>query len=347
MTSALLVTSRSVRIRDLVDAVAARSGCWVVVESFGQVVCHGTGTGVPPRALVDTLVSKCTTPLRSAVVWHRGQPDLGGTLDGQPLVAIDLGEGGTAWFVGGRPDRSVAPVLRAALHAEDVPVVDPLVHELLHPRGIARAGAAPSARLVVLRSQEPVGALAVAASRAVAGSGARVHVEEDTIVIVLPRHSQPEEVLTAVRRRCPGIRAGMATTSEGVVDWVATFDLALRALEAADVLDRELGDPADPELAAELLITHAEDAAAALARQLPCNGVQRLEQHDRDKRSDLLASLATWCRSGFDVGRAASTLHVHVNTLRYRLRQASEVSGIDLSQPQQRLVLQLLLRHRS
>ena len=38
----------------------------------------------------------------------------------------------------------------------------------------------------------------------------------------------------------------------------------------------------------------------------------------------------------------AGALHVHVNTLRYRLRRAGEVSGLDLSQSRQRFAAQLL-----
>jgi hypothetical protein len=345
MTTALLETSRPVRLRELVDAVAARSGCWVVVESFGQVMCHGTGSDAPPGALADTLVSKCTVSLRSAVMWDRGRRGLAGMLDGQPVGVSDLGEGGTAWFVGGLPEPSAAATLGAALHAEDSPVVDSIVHELLHPRGITRAGAAPPAQLVTLRSPDPVQALALAARRAVTGAGVRVHVEEDIVLVALPVHSRPEATLAAVRRRCPQVRAGIATTPEGAADWVTTFALAVRALEAARALNLELGDPADPPVAAELVVAQAEDAAVQLARQLPRGGIQRLEQHDRDHRSDLIPTLTAWCTSGFDVGHAAAHLHVHVNTLRYRLRRASALSGMDLAQPRQRLVLQLLLRH--
>lgn len=36
-------------------------------------------------------------------------------------------------------------------------------------------------------------------------------------------------------------------------------------------------------------------------------------------------------------------LHLHPNTLRYRLRRAAEITGIDLKDPLQRLVAHLAL----
>ncbi|MDP9101901.1 MAG: helix-turn-helix domain-containing protein, partial [Actinomycetota bacterium] len=59
--------------------------------------------------------------------------------------------------------------------------------------------------------------------------------------------------------------------------------------------------------------------------------------------SPLAASLAAWCASGGDIAAAAARLHVHANTLRYRLKRAEERTGIDLTSPDQTLVLTLLL----
>ncbi|MDR3036581.1 MAG: helix-turn-helix domain-containing protein, partial [Kitasatospora sp.] len=37
-------------------------------------------------------------------------------------------------------------------------------------------------------------------------------------------------------------------------------------------------------------------------------------------------------------------LHIHPNTLRYRVRRAEQLTGLDLAQPQQRLLAMLQLR---
>jgi DNA-binding PucR family transcriptional regulator len=69
----------------------------------------------------------------------------------------------------------------------------------------------------------------------------------------------------------------------------------------------------------------------------------RLADYDSKNGSDLVGSLRMWFRSRLDVSAAATALHVHHNTLRYRLKRAVEISGCDITQAHQLLALQLLL----
>ncbi|MFC3994849.1 PucR family transcriptional regulator [Nocardiopsis sediminis] len=75
--------------------------------------------------------------------------------------------------------------------------------------------------------------------------------------------------------------------------------------------------------------------------------VTRLVDHDAAAGSELVASLVAYLDAFGDVRAAARRLHIHPNTLRYRVRRAESVSGIDLSDPRQRLFahLQLLTEH--
>ncbi|HEX8085566.1 MAG TPA: helix-turn-helix domain-containing protein [Solirubrobacteraceae bacterium] len=57
-----------------------------------------------------------------------------------------------------------------------------------------------------------------------------------------------------------------------------------------------------------------------------------------------LATLRAYLDAHGDVGRAARELGIHPNTLRYRLRRAAEVAGVDLGDPDERLVTELQLR---
>lgn len=52
----------------------------------------------------------------------------------------------------------------------------------------------------------------------------------------------------------------------------------------------------------------------------------------------------SWFDAGCDVAGAAKELFVHPNTCRYRLKQAGRQLGIDLEDPDERLVLWLHLR---
>ncbi|MCQ4211931.1 helix-turn-helix domain-containing protein [Streptomyces longispororuber] len=72
--------------------------------------------------------------------------------------------------------------------------------------------------------------------------------------------------------------------------------------------------------------------------------LDELAAHDRRNRSDLCGSLLRYLDAFGDVKTVARRLHIHPNTLRHRIRRAVAVTGIDLDDPQQRLVAQLHLR---
>ncbi|MFK3732382.1 PucR family transcriptional regulator [Streptomyces sp. NPDC088090] len=73
-------------------------------------------------------------------------------------------------------------------------------------------------------------------------------------------------------------------------------------------------------------------------------GLAALVAHDAEAGSDLARSLLAYLDGFGDVARTAETLTIHPNTLRYRVRKAVSISGIDLGDPDQRLVAMLQLR---
>jgi DNA-binding PucR family transcriptional regulator len=64
---------------------------------------------------------------------------------------------------------------------------------------------------------------------------------------------------------------------------------------------------------------------------------------DAGAGTDYVATLRAWLEQAGDVGRAAAQLHVHPNTLRYRLRRMAAVAPLELDSPSARLALQLQL----
>lgn len=72
--------------------------------------------------------------------------------------------------------------------------------------------------------------------------------------------------------------------------------------------------------------------------------VGRLRDYDRTHGSDLVASVRAYLDAFGDVRTAAATMHVHPNTLRYRVRRAQELTGLDLGDQASRLVVSLALR---
>lgn len=71
--------------------------------------------------------------------------------------------------------------------------------------------------------------------------------------------------------------------------------------------------------------------------------VNRLLEYDRAGSADLVRSLLAYLEAFGDARAAAERLHIHPNTLRYRVRRAATVSGIDLGDPGERLFTQLQL----
>jgi DNA-binding PucR family transcriptional regulator len=84
----------------------------------------------------------------------------------------------------------------------------------------------------------------------------------------------------------------------------------------------------DPELAGEL-------ARSALAP---------LDQLSPATRERLLDTLDAWLACHGSASAAAERLHVHVQTVRYRLEQLRDLLGDALDEPDARLELELALR---
>ncbi|MDP9102021.1 MAG: helix-turn-helix domain-containing protein [Actinomycetota bacterium] len=344
--SEALDPARPQDLSELADATALRTGSWVVVERLGVVVAHGAGAGPCPAGLTTSLVTKRTASLRETVRWIRHQPaptaGLQGVLDGVAVAAVELGGGVTAWFIGGLTAPESLEELAAAVRGETAPVTDAAVEELLHPRGLARRGRAPCVRLVAVRAPGQIGVLG-RRLRALVGVAVPMHTEEGVVFVGLPPDSDVATLLARLRTVLPGATGGVADVPEDATDWVVPARLAVAAAATALELGIALGELSDPAVATELVVREAQAAAGELARSLPEGPVQRLHAHDARMSGDLVASLTAWCRAGGDIAAAAASLYVHSNTLRYRLRRAGAVSGLDLADPRQLLALQLLL----
>ncbi|MGR3936500.1 PucR family transcriptional regulator [Streptomyces sp. BRA346] len=79
----------------------------------------------------------------------------------------------------------------------------------------------------------------------------------------------------------------------------------------------------------------------------PLGAIAELERYDRERGTELLDSLARYLAAGEDARLAARQLHIHPNTLRYRLRRAHEIAGLDLTDPAAKFEIQLRLRLRA
>ena len=150
--------------------------------------------------------------------------------------------------------------------------------------------------------------------------------------------------LVSVLRQYTGtpVQAAVAGTAQHLDDIPA---VKLRGYHALQILART------PQRAT---VTHREVKASLLLHDL----LELMEQHqeirdpdldalldhDRVNGTDLARSLLHYLDAFGDVGRMAAQLNVHPNTLRYRVRKAVALTGLDLDDPDQRLFAMLQLR---
>jgi hypothetical protein len=110
----------------------------------------------------------------------------------------------------------------------------------------------------------------------------------------------------------------------------------------------ELGPPASlvvafEEIQGRMLLEDVE-AFVAGRGDAPSPQLEALLEHDRRHGTELVATLRGFLDALGSAPRAAERLHVHANTMRYRLRRIAELTGLDLADGDGRLALELELR---
>ena len=136
-----------------------------------------------------------------------------------------------------------------------------------------------------------------------------------------------------------GLRAAVAAPVSHLSDVAAARAEVDRVLDATtgDRRVTTLADSRTPVLLGEvmdLLATHPELADPR---------VQALLDHDQQHGSSVRMTLEAYLSHFGDVRSAAAQLHVHPNTLRYRVKRAEAILDIDLDDPSGRLLVELQL----
>jgi DNA-binding PucR family transcriptional regulator len=139
-----------------------------------------------------------------------------------------------------------------------------------------------------------------------------------------------------VRAALGGVVTRLSESAASRADADRVLETMARGHWQADVAS--LADVRAEVLLSELLEFLAEQPRIRDPR------LTQLVVHDREHSGSLVPSLLTYLDAFGDVRHAAGALNIHPNTLRYRVRRAVEVSGLDLDDPAQRLLTQLQLR---
>ncbi|MGW4976387.1 PucR family transcriptional regulator [Streptomyces mirabilis] len=136
------------------------------------------------------------------------------------------------------------------------------------------------------------------------------------------------------------VRAGLGDVVGGLAEVRASRDDADLVLR---VLGPELPVATVEEVRPRVTLLRLAEVLGE-RRELSAGGWRRVLAHDAGHGTEYARTLVAWLDAGCDVAGAARLLAVHANTCRYRLRQARQQLGIDLDDPDERLVLWLQLR---
>jgi PucR C-terminal helix-turn-helix domain/GGDEF-like domain len=93
----------------------------------------------------------------------------------------------------------------------------------------------------------------------------------------------------------------------------------------------------------EVLIDHIARFTPHVSRILD-ETLEPLFRYDQAHQSALVATVRAYVDAGFNLTRSAEVLHVHPNTVMYRLRRVRELSGRDPHDPDDLLILFLALK---
>ncbi|MFC8804744.1 PucR family transcriptional regulator [Streptomyces anthocyanicus] len=312
-------------------AVAVRHGS----EILGSLWAAADG-----RPLAEDAAAALHTAARAAVphlahhqTWGRAaararESAVHALLDGSGPAARVAHDAGVA------PDRPYTVLVAEAYDSRDLTAVP----------APATGGAAGQRTLDVLALQ----AEAYRPGCVTARSGRRLYV----LIPAEDGETDPARALTATARSVP-----RGVVFAGVGPFAADLSGLPASREAAELVVRVLRERAARRPAADVVSAVAAfgevvpevsalrvlDLIAPLWQSLS-GPVHAMVEHDRAHGSEYGASVGAYLDAFGDTGTAAQRLNVHPNTLRYRLRRARELFGVDLADPTLRLLADVGLR---
>ncbi|WP_327092093.1 helix-turn-helix domain-containing protein [Nonomuraea sp. NBC_01738] len=203
-------------------------------------------------------------------------------------------------------------------------------------------------------AERVMGALALQAASS--RGTARVLRESARVVALLPLGDGDERDVLALARELDALAA--STQGAGPV-WVgagavvptpllasasrAEAGLVVRVLRERGGLEDGRRHATAGELRPALDVLRVLDAVRPVWEH-GSGPIHELVRTDQEAGGELVRSIAAYLEATGDVATAAKRLVLHPNTLRYRLRRARERFGVDLDDPDTRLMMSLVVR---
>jgi sugar diacid utilization regulator len=153
--------------------------------------------------------------------------------------------------------------------------------------------------------------------------------------------------LVAVRQACqrlstalgPGVSLGMSGWHQGR----STLDVAYAEAEAAVGIAARIGMTGRAVALHEVLVDHML-AASPSARRILADALRPVAEYDASRQAALLPTLRAYMVARFNLTKTAQGLFVNPNTVVYRLRRIKELSGRDIHDLDDLVVLYLAMK---
>jgi sugar diacid utilization regulator len=183
--------------------------------------------------------------------------------------------------------------------------------------------------------------------------GAITSIRDDEVVIVVPEPTDQHPSAEAGRLGA-GCRArmrdmfpeavvtiGIGGTCRDPGDIARSYGQARRTIDAVQRLGRQGQVVAFEDLGVHRLLLQVPDLAEL--RSFAAEVLGKLGGQDHQRGAELLTTLACYFQENSSPQRTARSLHVHPNTVAYRIRRIQEITGIQLDNYRDRLMAQVAL----
>ncbi len=149
--------------------------------------------------------------------------------------------------------------------------------------------------------------------------------------------------VTAVGERALSAESELRTSDNAAATLAASHRKAADSLSAMSALGREGQGATTAELGFVGVLLSRGDTSGQFIRDT----LGPILEYDTCRGADLAATLDAWFGQGGHLGRTATVLHLHPNTVGQRLSRISKLLGADWSEPARALQIQLALQLRA
>lgn len=240
---------------------------------------------------------------------------------------------------------------RRAMHVGFVPGIayDVLVLSAEDTALAASGDAAESPRAVARRRRLLDGLEELVASRT---RGAITSARRNELVVIVPASDDPGQDLEALGRAAIHhatvlysswvLTVGIGGRCQEPAEISRSYEQARRAVEAARRFGRRGEVLAFENLGVYRLLFQVSDPAElhGFVEQV----LGKLIAYDRRHQAGYVQTLSAYLESNASLQATARELSLHVNTVSYRLRRIQSLSGLDLEQADDRLLVQIALK---